>query len=96
MVDCLEREKKRLNAALPAGVTEKDVQFFTTAQEEAKVDKYTVSVRVYQKANINIIDSVEKSKYIIDKIDNLLIVYERDSDQLVFSLGSHVLLLNKL
>jgi len=30
------REKKRLNAALPAGVTEKDVQFFTKSQEKAK------------------------------------------------------------
>ena len=33
----LEREKKRLNAALPAGVTEKDVQFFSHAQDRAKV-----------------------------------------------------------
>merc|ERR1712106_929284 len=30
------RDKKRLNAALPAGVTEKDVQFFTKSQEKAK------------------------------------------------------------
>ena len=35
--DVLEKEKKRLNAALPAGVTEKDVQFFTLAQDKAKV-----------------------------------------------------------
>ena len=35
--DVVEKEKKRLNAALPAGVTEKDVQFFTLAQDKAKV-----------------------------------------------------------
>jgi len=31
-----KREKKRLNAALPAGVNDKDVQLFTVAQEQAK------------------------------------------------------------
>ena len=30
------REKKRINAALPAGVTEKDVQLFTRSQDKAK------------------------------------------------------------
>ncbi len=37
---CLEREKKRLNAALPPGVTEKDVQFFTDSQEKARVGDF--------------------------------------------------------
>ena len=30
------KDKKRLNAALPAGVTEKDVQLFTKSQEKAQ------------------------------------------------------------
>ena len=30
------RDKKRINAALPAGVTEKDVQLFTRSQDKAK------------------------------------------------------------
>ena len=30
------REKKRINAALPAGVTDKDVQLFTRSQDKAK------------------------------------------------------------
>merc|ERR1740128_732629 len=30
------RDKKRVNAALPAGVTEKDVQLFTKSQDKAK------------------------------------------------------------
>ena len=33
---CSGKDKKRLNAALPAGVTEKDVQFFTKSQEKAR------------------------------------------------------------
>ena len=33
---CLGKDKKRLNAALPAGVTEKDVSLFTRSQEKAQ------------------------------------------------------------
>ena len=30
------KDKKRVNAALPAGVTEKDVQLFTKSQDQAQ------------------------------------------------------------